>query len=277
MPQNKLAIIVPTMNPPMLADLMKSLTGQLDELTQVIIVGIDITPQQLSEFQDAQTVGVCTENHGYAHAVNVGLRKARELQADSYCVLNDDTYVDSEFIKSIRQAVTDHPRSLIGGKIYYAPNHEYHADRYEAGDRGIVLWYAGGIVDAAHALTRHRGVDEVDRGQYDVAQPTQFITGCLFIFDKYVVDKIGMWNDTYFLYYEDADYCMRAQKKHIPIWYVPSIRVWHKVSQSTGGSGSSVHTKYQNINRLRWSAKYLPLRTTIHVALQYLQNVLHKK
>ncbi len=274
MQHSKLAIIVPTMNPSMLADLRESLIGQLDEYAQMIIVGIDVTPEQLAPFEDAQTSVVCTGNRGYAHAVNVGIRQANQLAADAYCIVNDDTYVDTTFVKSVRLALTNHPKSLIGGKIYYAPNHEYHADRYTQAERGIVLWYAGGVVDTAHALTRHRGVDEVDHGQYDIEAPTQFVTGCLFIFDKQVVDKVGMWDESYFLYYEDADYCMRAQKKKIPIYYIPSIRLWHKVSQSTGGSGSSIHTKYQDINRLRWSAKYLPIRTTAHVALQYVQNKL---
>ena len=78
------------------------------------------------------------------------------------------------------------------------------------------------------------------------------------LYDKSVLDRVGFWDESYFLYYEDADLCVRAQQAGVKLFYDPTIVIWHKISQSTGGSGSSLHEKYQNRNRLRFGLKYAP-------------------
>ena len=89
-------------------------------------------------------------------------------------------------------------------------------------------------------------------------------------FDSEVVDKIGFWDEKYFLYYEDADYCERAKKHNIKLWYDPSIVIWHKNAQSTDGSGSVTHQKYQKKAQMRFALKYAPLRTKLHVLKNFL-------
>jgi GT2 family glycosyltransferase len=90
------------------------------------------------------------------------------------------------------------------------------------------------------------------------------------LFDKSVIDKVGFWDESYFLYFEDADYCVRAKRKGIKLYYDPSINVWHKNAQSTGGSGSSIHVKYQKENRVKFGFKYAPLKTKFHLVKNFL-------
>ena len=132
-----------------------------------------------------------------------------------------------------------------------------------------MLWYAGGSVDWHHALTPHRGVDEVDTGKYNSVEATGFINGALLLYDRFVHDTVGNWDESYFLYFEDADFCERAKRKGVPLIYDPSIMMWHKISQSTGGSGSSLHKRYQEMNRIKFCWKYGPLRTTLHLVKNY--------
>jgi GT2 family glycosyltransferase len=117
---------------------------------------------------------------------------------------------------------------------------------------------------------KHIGVDEVDRGQFEQAKPTEFITGCLMLMDKTVVKTVGLWDESYFLYYEDADYCRRAAAKNIPLVYDPSLAIWHKNAQSTDGPGSAIHRRFQNMNRLKFGLKYAPMRTRLHLLKDYL-------
>jgi GT2 family glycosyltransferase len=154
-------------------------------------------------------------------------------------------------------------------KIYYANGFEYHTTRYQESDLGNVLWYAGGIVDWNNAWTTHRGVNEVDHGGYNEVEETEFVTGCLFCFDQVVVEKVGMWDEEYFLYYEDADYSERIKRAGISLLYNPHIAIWHKNAQSSDGSGSKLHEKLQRKSHLRYALKYAPLRTKIHVLKNY--------
>jgi GT2 family glycosyltransferase len=208
------------------------------------------------------------ENNGYAFGVNCGLRFFLDKGVEQFCVVNNDIIFDKDFLVNVEK--TFEKADIFGGKIYYAKAFEYHKNRYQKKDLGKVLWYAGGGFDWKNALTFHRGVDEVDQGQYDNFEETDFITGCLFCFNKKVVKKVGFWDERYFLYFEDADYCFRAKNKGFKLYYNPKIVIWHKNAKSTGGAGSEVHQKYQRKNRLIFGLKYSPFKTKIHLLINYL-------
>lgn len=51
-----------------------------------------------------------------------------------------------------------------------------------------------------------------------------------------VFDRIGGFDDNYFLYFEETDFCFRAKKAGLSTWYVPASRVMHIGGQSTNVS-----------------------------------------
>lgn len=265
--KSKLAIItVVYQNYDVLKDFFSSLENQTSKNFHLFICDLSDDKKEIEEKNVNLTV-IESQNRGYAHGVNVALKKAIGQGFNYFCVINNDTYFEKEFVQRVLQSLKNHPKSLIGGKIYYARGFEYHKGRYEKTDLGRIIWYAGGGVDWDHAITPHRGVDEVDRGQCDNFSETEFITGALILFDKKVIDNVGFWDESYFLYFEDADFCERAKRKGIKLYYDPSIAIYHKVSQSTEGSGSLLHKKYQSRNRLKFGLKYAPLRTKTHLII----------
>lgn len=270
-----LAIItVVYMNYTVLNDFMESIRKQKDMECKLYVV--DLTEEPNNEFlkqvqHEMDTNGTCSvqclhsANKGYAHGVNVGLQKAIEDGCEAFCVMNSDTYFDDNFVMSIKSFLSTHPKTIGGGKIYYAKGFEYHQEKYSKHDIGNVLWFAGGKIDWGNVITSHRGVDEIDKGQYNTAEEVDFLTGCLMFFDKKALDAVGFWDESYFLYYEDADWCVRAKKAGIKLMYVPRVTLWHKNAQSTDGAGSSLHTKYQDKNRIKFGLAYAPFRTKLHL------------
>ncbi|MBI5127455.1 glycosyltransferase family 2 protein [Candidatus Roizmanbacteria bacterium] len=206
-------------------------------------------------------------NRGYAFGINQGVKYFLKNEITQFCAINNDVFFDKNFFIESKKGFQK--SNIFGGKIYYAPGYEYHK-KYKKDEIGNILWYAGGINDWKNVFTTHRGVDQVDRGQFDKFQETDFITGCMLFFDKNVVDRIGLWNENYFLYFEDSDYCERAKRGGFKLFYNPKIIIYHKNAQSTGGSGSPLHSKYQRKNRLVFGLKYAPLRTKIHLIKNYL-------
>ncbi len=251
-----------------LDDFLQSLAAQSNKNFHLFIADASPERKEISAEGIEMTV-IPIDNKGYAHGVNIGIKKAQSLGLNRYCVINDDVYFNKDFVQKLENTFEEHPKTVFGGKIYYAPGYEFHKDRYSKEDVGKVLWYAGGTVDWAHATTGHRGVDEVDEGQFDTLEQTEFITGCLTCFDQQVVEHIGYWDENYFLYYEDADYCERAKRNNIPLYYIPELTIWHKNAQSTDGSGSILHQKLQKKAQLRFSNKFAPLRTKLHVLKNY--------
>lgn len=261
-------ITVVYQNYKVLKDLFVSLEKQNNKNFHVFISDLSKDKQKIEAERLPLTI-ISDENKGYAYGINLCLKKAIEKGFDIFCVINNDTILSENFIDKVTLAVKGHPSSLIGGKIYYAPGYEYHKKRYSPKDRGNVLWYAGGGIDWKNLLIEHHHVDKVDNKKNLQLAETDFISGCLMIFDKAVVESIGYWDEGYFLYYEDADYCVRAKKKGLKLYYDPLIVMWHKNAQSTEGSGSRLHQKYQEKNRLQFALKYAPLRTKIHLLKNY--------
>jgi GT2 family glycosyltransferase len=270
-----LATITVSINKHAISEFIESINKQKNKSFHAYI--IDVSPDHSLRLDKSEYYSIIpAENKGYAAGINRGIKAAIKDGVHHFCVINDDTYFNEDFVENALKSINKNNLSIIGGKIYYAPGHEYHKSRYEKKDLGKVLWYAGGIVDWAHATATHRGVDEVDANQYDAFGPTQFVTGCLMLFDQRVVDRIGYWDESYFLYFEDADYCERAKRSNIPVVYDPSLIIWHNVSQSTDGSGSALHQKYQSKNLVKFALKYAPLRTKLHIVKNYFLNTLAK-
>lgn len=216
------------------------------------------------------------ENRGYAHGVNVGVSSALKHGFTHFAVVNPDTVLDTNFVLHTTHTLAHHPRSIIGAKIFYAPGYEYHTKTvavdtipYPLVSHKYYVWYAGALVDWNHATVKHRGVDIMDGPEFDKADATQIVSGCCMIYDKTVHDIVGQWDTHYFMYYEDADYCMRAYQKGIRILYDPSIVLWHKNAQSTGGSGSDFHVQEMTKSRLRFGLRYAPLKTKLHLIKNY--------
>ena len=216
------------------------------------------------------TVLVQKENLGFAAGVNVGIRYALRSHAQYVWLLNNDTILDSDAL-TLSSAFSN---AKVGGatsKIYFFKGREYHYQRYSENERGNVIWYAGGVIDWQTMIASHRGVDEVDRGQYDRVEPTEFITGCSFMIRTDIVDKIGFFDEKYFLYLEDLDFSLRMKRAGYTLLYVPSSRLWHKNAGSTQGAGSKLHEYYMTRNRLYLGMKYAPVRTKMALGREALK------
>jgi GT2 family glycosyltransferase len=265
----KLALItVIFKNYTILDDYFASLDHQTDHDFHVYV--LDLTPEPKEYTYPSYVTYVHDKNGGYAYGINQGVKKALAAGYDLFCPMNCDVTVREDFIANIKIGLTKYPSSILGGKIYYYPGYEYHADRYSKEERGKVFWYAGGITDWKNVYTTHRGVDEVDKGQYNSLEKTTFITGCLMAYDRSVVDKIGHWDEEYFLYFEDADYCASAVKAGIQLYYDPAIVIWHKSGQSTSGAASSFQQKYLDGNRLKFGLRFAPWKTKLHLIKNYI-------
>ncbi len=205
------------------------------------------------------------KNFGFTGGNNIGIRRALEKGADFVWLLNNDTTVDKNALEPLVHACNAPTVGIVGSKIYFQPGQEYHKQWYGERDRGRVLWYAGGIIDWNNMYALHRGVDEVDKGQYDAVAETPFITGCSMMVKKEVFKKIGLLDQKFFAYLEDVDFCLRAKRAGYKFLYVPQSVVWHKNAGSSG-VGSDTHQYYMTRNRLLVGFRYARLHTKVALA-----------
>ncbi len=201
------------------------------------------------------------ENLGFTGGNNVGISLAIQKGADYVWLLNNDTFVDKESLQALLGAFVGERVGIAGSKIYFAAGREYYKEKYNASELGKVLWYAGGLIDWNNMYASHRGVDEVDAGQYNNVGETPFVTGCSMFIKSSVFHAIGKFDDRYYLYLEDLDFCLRAQKAGFRTVYIPSSKIWHVNAGSSGGPGSKLHEYYLTRNRFLVGLRFAPIRT----------------
>lgn len=199
-------------------------------------------------------------NLGYSGGNNTGILFALEQGASEIVILNNDTLLSRGSIYELVESLRTYSADVASPKIYFEKGFEYHLDTYEKKNLGHVFWFAGGEMDWANVIGKHRGVDQVDDGQFDDKTEIESITGACFIAKREVFEKTGMFNDSYFLYYEDADLSIRIKKAGFKITFAPKSIIYHKNAGSTGGSGSSLQDYFITRNRLIFGMKWAPAR-----------------
>jgi len=225
----------------------------------------DDSVEALSKLKDINFIEN-RKNLGFAQGNNIGIKKALQMGADYVLILNNDTIVEKTLLINLLQAAK--AADIISPKIYFAPGFEFHKDRYRKENLGKVIWYAGGEIDWSNIIGKHIGVDQIDTGQFSKRQEINLATGaCMFVKRK-VFEKIGFFDEKYFLYLEDMDFCERTKKAGFKIIFEPKAIIWHKNAGSAGGSGSALQDYFISRNRLLFAFKYAKLKTKFAVLRQ---------
>jgi GT2 family glycosyltransferase len=164
------------------------------------------------------------ENRRFAGGCNAGLERALGQGADAVMLLNNDTEADPGLCERLLAALEQDPRAGAAAPLicFQQPRD--------------LIWYAGGRCSPALGLAAHRGLRQRERGQYRAIEPTGYLTGCCLLATRAAWERVGTLDERYFIYAEDADWCLRARSAGFRLLFVPSARLWHKVSASSGAA-----------------------------------------
>lgn len=163
-------------------------------------------------------------NLRFAGGNNVALKEVLRDGDDYALLLNNDTTVEPDFLSHmVESAREDDLIGLVSPKILYF-------------QRPDVIWFAGGVLKPVWGCVRHFGLRQLDDGRFDQRLQVSFLTGCCLLIRRQVLQEVGLLDEGFYLYSEDADYCLRAAKAGFKLIYEPKARVYHKVSSSTGGA-----------------------------------------
>jgi hypothetical protein len=223
---------------------LAKMTYPADRLDVIVVDNgsADGTAETIRERFPQVTVLENAENLGFAEGNNVGIRYAMKHSADYVMLLNNDTVVDPEMLTRLIQVGEAYPASgIITPKIYY----------YGERDR---IWCAGASIDWRTGSTKRLQADQLDTEQESEPYRVDFASGCAICLKREVIEKIGLLDPRFFIYYEETDWCVRASKAGWQIIYVPTSYVWHKVSAAMG-TASPATDYYMNRNVLLFLTK----------------------
>jgi GT2 family glycosyltransferase len=187
-------------------------------------------------------------NLRFAGGTNVGIRYALDHGADQIMLLNNDTTVDPGFLTALAHRLGS--ADDIG---VVAPKILYYGDPRR-------IWYAGGKISLWTGTMRHMGIREADDGRFETEAETDYASGCCFLTKRETIERAGLLDESYHMYTEDADWCMRARRAGYRIMFEPRARVWHKLSVSSGGHLSLFKLKNKFFGNLRFFGRYASFR-----------------
>ena len=210
---------------------------------RVIVVDNDSTDDSVSRIRERFPMVEVVEtgkNLGFAGGCNAGIERSLGEGVEYVWLLNNDTTVEPGALQAlVEKARSDSRIGAVGSAIYSAEVPE----RLEAWGGGRVSFWLGRSMHFVKPVG-----DET----------LQFITGASLLLPRTVIQDLGLLDDAFFMYWEDADYCFRLRKAGWRLAVSGQSKVWHKGSASVGIRSARMDT-YFNMSGARFFKRHSPV------------------
>lgn len=189
-------------------------------------------------------------NRGFAGGNNVGLRYAmKRRDLEFVWLLNNDTVVHKDALTGMVREMRRNPSAgICGSKIisYFEP------DKVQSlGGCRFNKWL--GI--SAHIGAKTAASSTVDKS--DVLRQMAYVTGTSMLVSRQFLNDVGLMDERHFLYYEEIDWVIRANKRY-SLEFTPDSVVYHKEGASTGTTRSYLADFYIIQSRILLTRHHFP-------------------
>ena len=154
------------------------------------------------------------KNFGFAKAANVGIERASKVGYRYIALLNNDAKAEKDWLANLAAALEGNEETgIAASKMFFR-------------DRPMVINSAGHIKKCGEIIDR--GLNKTDRGQFDRKTNIFGACGGACMYRRGMLDEVGLFDEEYGSFYEDADLSWRAKKKGWKAVFVPRSVVYHK-------------------------------------------------
>ncbi len=163
-------------------------------------------------------------NLKFGKGTNLGISYALEQNFEYVLLLNNDATLAPDSL-CVLLGFMEPGIGITAPLIYFTS----HPDR---------IWSVGG---KTHRWTLEQSNDfsnQRDPGNLPIIIEQDFVTGCCMLISREALNLVGLFDEAFEFYYEDADLCLRIRQAGLRILVITTAKAWHKVSASSGGSGS---------------------------------------
>lgn len=226
-------------------ELLRCLERQTDKDFEVLVVDNASEPDDRALLGQYATTGALNldlilsdTNRGFAGGNNLAIRKAMQQGSVWFVLINNDTTVADDFVARLR------PRLMADAPFMTIPLKEGHRTAYA----GLVRWLAATLPHAYEPGCAHN----------KSFAPRLYAIGAGMAVHRSVFERIGLLEKRYFLYFEDADFSLRARAAGIGLTVLATPVITHAVSASTSRLGSPLLLRYHMRNALEFNRLHGP-------------------
>ena len=162
-------------------------------------------------------------NLGFARAVNAGLRQAVAEGAQRCMLLNPDVAFADDFLADLMGQWDASAAEVVAPRVMF----------YDAPEQS---WYAGGHLEFGWIFSNRHDIYAPDGPGSRIVD---FASGCCLGLSSDLLRRVGLLDESFFVYWEDTDFCLRLKAAGVPIQYVAEPFLLHHAGASSGGERSA--------------------------------------
>jgi GT2 family glycosyltransferase len=158
-----------------------------------------------------------SKNYGFAYANNIGFKKSN---GDLILLLNNDAYLQRNTLKIMVKEIEKIKNcGVLQPKILLTKN------------RGLD---ACGAFFTNTGFLYHYGLYEnPENPVFDREIPVFSVKGACMLIKREVIEKVGLFDNDFFAYFEESDFCYRAWIAGYSVYYTPKAIVYHEMGATT--------------------------------------------
>jgi GT2 family glycosyltransferase len=224
---------------------LESLVRQTSPELKILVVdnhSTDGSPQAIARLYPQVEQIINPENLGFAAGINIGLKHALDAEADYLFILNNDTILAPDCLERLLQPANAQV-GILAPLIYYA-------------DQPQRIWALAGSTNPLLLEKHDPWAERDDPGDLPEIIDGDFVTGCAMLFPRRALETIGLFDEKFRMYYEDADICLRMRQAGLRICTVTQAQMWHKVASSSGGSDAPAERYWMARSSIHYFRKH---------------------
>lgn len=259
----KLSIVITHYNTPELLDLcIKSIKDTVKDLKYEIIVVDGESKEKNREFinekyPDIELI-VFKKNVGYSKIVNIGIQKA---VGDYILILNADIIILDNAIAEMIEFLDKHKEvGIVGPQLLDFTNNVQASCFANPNFKAIIArrTFLGKTKWGIKILDKFT-INDWDRNSL---RKVDWVQGSAMMVRRKAIEKVGLWDERFFMYFEDADWCRRFWQNGFEVVYLPSAKMFHYYHRSSKKFGIIIdiilnkYTRTHIISALKYFKKY---------------------
>ena len=237
----------------LLKNLVESLILQKEKVELIIVDNASQDSYLLSDIKDAKII-YNRKNLGFSKAVN---QAYRESKGDFILIVNPDVVFLEGAIKSLKFLARQKEVGAVGPKTWWDEQKTFLLPPVESQELYKVALY--NLAERQKALANFLSRRWIRRAiKYWLAKEAleiDHLSGGCFLTRREVIEKIGLFDERFFLYFEDTDWFKRVRKAGYKIFYQPKSEICHFYNQSASKL-SNAHLLFRNSAQLYWKKWY---------------------